>query len=542
VPPLLALYDDDDSPLADFTVSQDAGTESAAIVLRFWNDKAVSNPATTTAVGNRFKVLSPKIIGANEDGSPIYGALANYGTPVLDERWITARVLSYLSLDDDDAVVESTENATGTQAIGTNSELAIEDLPPQTGVRIEIKVRTPANQRIDAQPITFTLEDNLASSPLAPFTTLATGAAVIPPDRIAGLRRLAFGGTVTADGSDTVLVDAGQLVYEGAGITFLGAFIVFDLEDGDAVELDAGESYLVTLSLTPVAGIVATRGPKAETAAYPVAPLGNVAFARLTAASADGVAVTVDQSSVAFLAPYAGFYARAGAGLTVLVSRGDSVTQDVRQYLPREVPVNVTASETNRLWVLGDGSWVTTLTDTPPEFGALLTWLAVTDATNVTELVDVRPFAHRALTMWHHEVRYVGVLSDVDATEDAAPFDWLVLYEDTEIESVSVDLSGGAVEFTSGALKVDVLVLPPGADIEADIDDAVSIYTDAATDDRRPSIAFDATVFRAESRLHQVRRVASNSRVLLRFVSTFGASAPEAAKEVRVTLHGRRWR
>jgi hypothetical protein len=122
---------------------------------------------------------------------------------------------------------------------------------------------------------------------------------------------------------------------------------------------------------------------------------------------------------------------------------------------------------------------------------------------------------------------------------EGADFD--VIHYDAEIEEVALDLSDTDASWTAGAVKIDVRILAPGTPI-GDGSGGASIFTSSGTDDRRPSIAFDATDLRATTQDHEVRRIVKGSRILLTVISTIEAPAPEPEQTIIVTLNLRRYR
>lgn len=543
MPPHIALFNLDGTAASAFAVELSAGEESAVITREIWNDKNSTEPGTTTAQSNVLKLLVSYVVGYTSDDPPlpIYGTYDSDGTPLLDERWGRVRITHTLT-----AAGASTSGATGTLPFGVNADLPLPDLEPQTGVRFELYFATPGGQSyVDPVHIALNVIGNMASSPLAPMTTLATGSGVVPAERIAGLRALLRGSEVTADDTDTVTIGRGQQVVDGVVITTPETSMTFDLADAGAVDLAAGESYRVTLSRAADGTVTATKGVKANVLTYPDAPAGEPFVANLTVASADGVSVTVAPASVQQAAVrYAQQLVRAGAGLTVIVSAGVGVTStDFRQNLSHQSPLAVAASSTSRIWRLADGTLLATLTDTEPEIGADLLALAPADAVAVTNasIIDKRRFAHRAVTEWREVLTYRGVLSAI--AEPSPGLAWAILPEG-EIERVTMDLSDVDASYTAGNLAADVMIFAPGAPVPFPAGGAggVSLFSSSATDDRRPSIAFDATNLQAVTEDHEVRRVVAGTRALLTIVTTFAAPAPEPEQEVRLTLHMRRYR
>lgn len=523
----LALYDENGDPApASDDVAISGGEESAVIVRQIWNDKDLAEGDATTAVACVLTLLMAQ-------ASPVY---RSFGLAPLDERWGRVRIVGALGTAD--------ARSSDTQPFGTNSELMLGDIPPGGGVEIEFYVVSPGGRTAVAGAIKFSVNGNQASAPLAKFTALATGSGVIPADRIDGLLSLLEGGAVTADNTDVIALDRGKVVAGGTIVQFPAATWTADLEDGDAVDLLTGESYLVTLSRTAAGVLVATKGPKAELVTAPAVPAGNVLEATLTVESPDGVAVTVDPASVV-QAPgrYAEFAVRAGTGLSIVISKGDGVTSsDFRQYVTNEITVAVVASSTNRVWRLGDGSHAITQTATSPEFNADLVALAVTDGSAVTEVADMRRYVHRALTTWPIELVWRGVLTGL--AEPSHGLALAIAHFDGEIEEVELNVTGLDAGLTADALKVDVLTMDPGDAVPFPAGGAggTSIFTSSATDDVRPSIDFDATVLRATTTDHEVRRFAKGTRFLLSAITTVTGPGAEPEQEIRVTLHARRYR
>jgi len=505
------------------------GEESAVTTLDIWNDKNDTYIDTESSIDQFLKIL------LSSTGAPY----VDTGVPLIDERWSVVRIIGTVT-----AAGFSTDGAGSSQAVGTNSEFSLPDLEPQTGVRVEFKVVAPAGATANALKIKLRTVGNVASAPLAKYVGLASGSGVLPGDRVAGLRAIVRGSVVTANDTATVTVSRGSMVYDGAAVTFLQDSETFTLADGDAVNLGSNEAYNVTLSRTSAGAIVATKGPKAEAVLFPAIPAGNVIVARLTVESADGVAVTVAQSSVdQSEVLYHEFLVRDGGGLSVLVSPGEGITETgFRQPSSRETSVSIDASSTSRIWRLAAGSKVATLTDVPPEYGADLLALVTADVSAVTSIVDARRFVHRALTTDRIELHYQAVLTGVGAPAHGLALAYA--YDDFEIEEVELNLSNKDAGWTGGAIKVDVLTLAPGAAAPFPAGGAggTTIFTGSGTDDRRPSIAHNAASLRAVSVDHEVRRIVKGARLLLSVIATVTGPGGEPQQEIRVALHVRRYR
>lgn len=527
MPPHIQILTTGGAVPAPIAISISAGEESAISTLEIWNDKDDDFVDTTTAQNQFLKML------ASSSGGPYLST----GVPLLDELWTRVRITHQLS------AAGAVAYDSGTLAVGTNSEFPLPDLAPQTGVRFEFSVFAPAGSTADAVKIKPQVVGNQGSSPLSRYVGLATGSGVVPGDRVAGLRSLLRGFAITANDTAVVVVGRGILSYDGATVAHISGSVTFTLADGAAVNLGAAEDYLVTVSVTSAGVIVATRGLKAEEVTPPAVPSGNVLVGYLNVESADGIAVTVSQASIDQSgATYSEFLVTDGGGLSVSVAAGEGISEaGFRQPTSHATPVSVAASETSRIWRLANGAKSATLTDAPPAVGADLLALATTDTDSVTAIVDARRLVHRALGMSHIELVFRGVMTAVTPGDTLA---MAIARDDWEIESVELDLSDVDAGWTGGALKANVLILAPGAPAPWPVGTAggVTLFTSFATDDARPSIAFDATVLRAVSEDHEVRRIVRGTRLLLALAATVAGPGAEPQQEIRVALRVRRYR
>ena len=503
MPPHLQILNDDGSPATAIDLSIFSGTDSDAFVYEIWNDKEDAFGDTTTAFDFIVTLL------ASAAGGPFKTA----GIPILDERWCRLRITARLT-----ATFESTEWATGTLPLGTNAEFPMPDLPPQEGFRVELHVLPPGGMLADGVAIELRAAGNSASTALSRFTGLATGSAILPPDRQPGLRSITRGSVLAADDSDTVTVSNGQLVYDGTTVTFAGEDVTFTLADSAAVNLGVGESYRATLSRDAAGVLSATKGAEGVTLSYPDKPADDVFVAFLTVRSDDGVAVAVDPAGVIQAGMrYAGYAVRAGVGRGIIVSPGDAISStDLRQYLSHEISVNVADDDVSRVWLLPGGGISTTLDDAEPTPGAGLIAIVTAAAGAITALVDARRFAHRSVTEWSVPLRHRGVLADVAIPAMA----WTSGFSRRrELEAVTVDLTGTDPTWTDDGILIDIRAYPPGAAVPYPDGGAggTSIYTD---DSQRPFIAFDATMLRVTSEDHIARRFPAGTRFLLGLLGT----------------------
>lgn len=531
MPPHLAIFDNAGAPAVTLELALSGGESSAVTTFQIWNDKGALLGDTSIARNLRLTLLA-------FDGT----RFVPFGLPLLDERWATITVTGEIN----PAAAVMSHQATATLPIGTTSDIPLDDIPQNAARTIQIQVNVPGNVAATFARLKLQVLGTDGSMPLASLTILGTGSGVIPADRIASLRSLLRGSGVTANDTDTVQIERGALVFDATIVNFPHTSKTFNLNDSAAVALAAGEQYLVTLSRAADGTVTVTKGPKAELVTYPATPADHIFVSTLIVASADGATVTVAPSSVSAAAVhYAQYLVRAGVGLAVLVSPGEGVTEsDRRQRDSAEGSIAVVATATNRIWLLGNGGKAVTQTDVAPEPGATLLAFAVTDGAGVTSIVDARRFTHRPATEWTLELKLRAALSTLAVPVDSV--DLGLLHFDAELESVDLDLTSTDGTWTAGAMKIDLRSFAPGAAVPFPAGGAgvggVSIYTSSGTDDRRPSIAFNAAVLRATSIDHEVRRFLAGTRFVLDVISTVTAPGAEPDQEIRVTLHMRRYR
>lgn len=531
MPPHIALLDQNDDPLGPLTFTLQGGESSDPIEIHIANDLDDTLPGTTTATGYRFGV---RVL---EGGVPV-----TYGVPLLDELWARGQVDGVVN----PGGVEMADQFTGVLPLGTGSQIPLEPIPPGTARVLTFQLFAPGDADSQTYVIEFDVFAGETSWPLSSGVTALTGSGVLPSER-RGLLTLLRGSEIIADGTDTVVFDRGSLSNtDGRTVTFLRTDETFTLADSEAVNLGAGESYIVTVSRAPSTGAaVFTKGPKAETVERPETPAGNLYVGRLIVRSDDGVAVTVEQADVSQAdVVYGDFHARPGVGLSVIIGSGQGITgTDLRQHVPEEAIVGVTASASTFIWRIAAGTYVTTAAEVAPELGADLLFEAEADAGAVTAIIDRRHPLHRALVMDRIEATWRGVLSEL--AEPSLGLGWAVNYlDDAEIEGFELNLTGTDESWTGGEIKADARLFAAGVAIPFPAGGAgaggASIFVSAGTDDQRPTVAFDATDLRALSTYHETRLIPRGARVLFDLVTTMAGPGAEDEQEVRFTLLVRR--
>jgi hypothetical protein len=149
------------------------------------------------------------------------------------------------------------------------------------------------------------------------------------------------------------------------------------------------------------------------------------------------------------------------------------------------------------LWQRASGAWeLAAPTGPPPETTALgPLWIATTDATEVTELLDRRTFAADAVVI-HLRGDLPGAPGPI--AEAVVVHDGLIL----EDVLYRISDSGGG---SAGQTQLDPLL------------DGATLYPSAAQDDHRPAWPFDAVDLIVQGRIHELTELRPGQ--LLQFVS-----------------------
>ncbi|HVS03071.1 MAG TPA: hypothetical protein VMT16_09895 [Thermoanaerobaculia bacterium] len=177
-------------------------------------------------------------------------------------------------------------------------------------------------------------------------------------------------------------------------------------------------------------------------------------------------------------------YARAGAGLEALVDPGDALYGGTWRFWGRRNPLVLTDAADNYLWELANGNWTVTTDLTPPDTTSMITWRFPTAGGVVTEadIEDLRTYLGKT------EILRIGgpLPTNVgDPLGDDLVVEHLELH--WELTAFRVADNGGG---TAGATAVDILV------------NGVTAYPNSATEDNRPSVAFDAAALVDRDSVH----------------------------------------
>ncbi len=205
-------------------------------------------------------------------------------------------------------------------------------------------------------------------------------------------------GDVTAQSPATATVDvpAASWLALGAAYSLASGTFTASATDGAGSAIGAGEAYVSALTLGDGA-YVEVKGPKAtaplDLSNRPAIPDGSPVLAWLT----------VDDTGVVDVADIvqgdaAGFYGATSTGLTVTVDpSGPGAVAGGRHSMYRTPqPIAVAASTTQVIYALPDSSMEVVATGSPSDPLAIPLWRVVTDASTVTDLVDLRQWSPRS--------------------------------------------------------------------------------------------------------------------------------------------------
>jgi len=508
--PLLEMYSGAalTDPIA-FTLGP--GDLSTLIEVDFWNRKG---GAGDTATGLRLVLEASD--GANWVRS---------GLPILEQLWGTAKITAVINTGDPTFGPYST----GTRRLGTNNEFEFPDLPANCALSLAIQFFAPAS--ITDAGIDFQLvpEWDQNAKGLADKIGIV-GSGVVPTSRDIAKRCVLVGRNIVTDGSDTIIVDRGLTAREGVEVVGLQSSHVLNQNDGAAAALTAGQSYVACISQDADSVVTVTKGTKSATPSNPAIPSGDDWLAWITVPY-DAGGSAIDGSNVDAASLRRGNYlVEAGSGLNVVINSGAGIgTTSHYMWDDSKVIVPVTASVTNYIWKRPDGSGDASLTEVMPVDGSILLAEADCDGSGVTAIRQRQVPLWSALT----ELPLVLELGDVSATGDllawtVAPFD----LEMAEIGAEAADNSGGAAD----AWIFDVLIADEGEPLSGTWD---SVFPSFATDDQRPTLAWDATVLSAKTVYHEVRRVKRGQRI---GASVVDIPAGGTLADARIVVNVRRYR
>lgn len=453
-------------PAPDF-LNVDPGTNSAAIAFRLFNDD------TGGAVD---EATDPVITLRQDDGS---GNAVLLGLRAINERWIQVRALGTGSSG-------STQPLTGWTALGRGRTFTCAPLPSGEYHNLEIRYSPPATA--PAGQILFLMDTE--PGPVATF--LEQGHSDNWRDGIlSGIGdgswdEIILGGDVVEDdagaGAD---VDIPDLVWRIDGVyqVKLAHEITTNDTDGDAATTSAGEAYYLLLTLASDGTITQTKGGKATAPLdpatdAPAAPVGEIQLA-LIERNDDGV---INDADITQLSSVGGFKAVHTTGsLNITLGPGRAFVDNALARRGVDTAITLTASVTNSVWILPDGTFSVETDSTVPDPMALKIYELVTDGSGVTSEVDLREGVGGEIVPI---VFNWTTVADTTAAYAVQPRGRSVHLRPVRGCVFALHTNGSGN--TTGITAVDVEKSVAGGAY-------VDLFTSNATDDRRPTVEHDDT-------------------------------------------------
>jgi hypothetical protein len=504
--PNLQWYDDADVLITaqETLPTATPGTPTAETEYRLFNNKDAAGADTAT---NRWL----EVLERQPGETPFLGS----SRELTDRHWMRVRILGGLG---------GLNLAQGAEFnVGAGVSFPLPDLANGQGVRLGISVDATADAQTAQTEVTFRVAKRQALPvPAGLSDSAGDGVAVgLFDGRVTGL---VSGGLVEEDpggAGDDVMVRAYEHIGAGIYRVTLDELHQLDGDDGSAVALASGEEYFALVYIDVDGDVQILKSDKGSSpldpSEEPAVPADGTALAMVTR-QFDAI---IDDADIDDRRDFwaAGFES---AALTATIGPTRGLVDDARTRTSTPENASLTASETNRIYRVRDGSLAVDIAGTRPEPRALDLWEAVTDGSGVTALTDLRPIYGMGFRVVPVVLRFQGTLAG--GQQVMVPFP---VNRDAQVlplfgvQAWLDDVGAG----TGGATVFNV---------EASADGAAyaTLFTSSGSDDRRPTVAFDATVLRSTG-LPEVTQIQRFSRLRASVAAVpSGGAAPGGATVV----------
>jgi len=407
--------------------------------------------------------------------NPSTGLTVSSGIPPLDELWARVRLIGQTG-----TAPAQTPELTDWLPLGATRALPIKTLL-QGGIRTaEIRFHPPSTAATLAWR--FTLGVIAAENSYPVGAGVRQGILTGLGDHGHSALLKGFQPTATTPASDTLHITAGHVIYRGRLIGLVGADILLDQQDAADAPLEPGQLYQALLTAGPT-GYTLTKGLKGTTPTAPAPPPWEPPIALLT---------IHHQPTITEIAPadiedrrlFDRYQAEPGTGLHLRLHPGQAIAGGTLRRHSTLTNLLLPPNATTYLWQRASGAWeLSAPTDPPPETTALgPLWIAITDATGVTDLLDRRVIAADTVV--------IHLRDDLPATPGPIA-ETLIAHDGLVLEDVLYRLSdsGGG---SAGQTQLDFLL------------DGATLYPSFAQDDHRPAWPFDAADLLVQGRIHEL--------------------------------------
>jgi len=437
-----------------------------------------------------------ELVAMNETGTEIHNVLlvmrteslsttglgVASGVPPQDELWGRLQIVGY----DDTGEPGWSVPTTGVRSIGASSGVLVARIPDGCGVELDFWAHPPGSAiAANSWKLYLLGLGDEYSQPIPPSVGDVSRGILLA--KAAGVVR---GCDVTPTGTpdDQIHVGSGLVELESGELAGkITTDHTLDQNDSAPAALGSGEAYKVAVTVGPGGAVTITKGAKGASPVQPTPPAGELLRAWVHVDYGAGGSV-IDAADIDQVEAEGRYLAVADSGLFVKVYPGQSLSRTTWTYRGDSVLVPVVANDTNWGWLLPTGLWEVTQEEVAPAEGARCYWEADTDGSGVTEMRDRRTYAGDQVLL---RLRGDSIASPPQTLD-------ILLAEHDEL--VLEDVVGRVSDNGGGSAGQTVL------DVHLD---GTTIYTDSATEDLRPTIAWDATGAGLVHRggVHQVTRI-----------------------------------
>lgn len=494
----LQVYEADDTTLVEdlpFT-NVEAGFDSDVLEVHVWNDKG----------NDAGQDLENLLLLLQTEHPTIPNVWLRSGVPPQDELWGRGRIIGFTNTGDPTWSVPLSDWL----PLGAFAGIPYADHPANCAVHLELAIHPPRT-----------------AAGLLVWNWMLAGmvgeyAMALPPALAAMERGILHGigdtnrsyivtgceVSVSSPIDDEVHVAAGFWQYRGSYYGKITTDHTLDQNDGAAAALATGQSYWAVLTLA--AGVVVvTKGLKGAAPTKPTPPAGQP-FLKFVQVLYNGGGSEIDDPDLDGETLY-GRYRMLASGGNLRIHPGQAIGPGSMRFAhgPQDLPID--DDSTRYVHQLSSGLFTATSDGVPP-VGALDWWTKVVKASGViTDIDDRRTYAGRT-----HVLRLAGELGGSPALLDRQ----LVGVERLVLEAIIYRVSDNG-SGTSGLTRLDL-------EVNGD-----TVYTDFATDDQRPTFAYDAPDedLVVTGKVHQVTELRQGDIVdLLSVAHPSGGAAPASAE------------
>lgn len=275
--------------------------------------------------------------------------------------------------------------------LGSNRSLLLPSIIKDQGIKFDVRINAPADALEDDVEVSLRVEFSTATEIGDGATESRHGGIYSGVGDSDVLLIVAASDTVQDPGGPDRDVQVQDLRWISAGAVYAKEQHLITIPNAatDKERYDLLSAAADGTTVTKTAGSEVT-GPLVESD-KPAIPTGDIALCYVTALDS-GAQVNVLDADIENVWEHS-FYGFASSGLVATIGRGPAAISDNSLLTNQQLQlVTLTASETNRIWLLRTGGLQATITAVAPSARAELLWEAVTDGSSVTSTVDRRRF------------------------------------------------------------------------------------------------------------------------------------------------------